>query len=82
MTESEGLFFRMIWWLSGSCAELQIDSQGFNPTVDTCFLMEEGVEFKYSTSQSVQGIEKSLSPGICDTDWVLNIVSTHGFVGW
>ena len=34
MTESEGLFFRMIRWLSGLCAELQIDSQGFNPTVD------------------------------------------------
>ena len=46
------------------------------------FLMEEGVEFKYSTSQSVQGIEKSLSPGTCDTDWVLNNVSTCGFVGW
>ena len=34
MTESQGLFFRMIRWLSGLCAELQIDSQGFNPTVD------------------------------------------------
>ena len=74
MTESEGHFVRVIWWQSGLCAELQIDSQGFNPTVDTFFLMEEGVEFKYSTSQSVQGIEKSLSPGTCDTDC--------GFVGW
>ena len=33
----------MAQWLSGLCAELQVESQGFYYRVDSSFLIEEGV---------------------------------------
>ena len=31
------------YWLSALCVKLKIGNQGFNPTSDSSFLMEEGV---------------------------------------